>query len=121
MNWCRVPVRNENKSNAEEELILHISQRYLFVDDELSPSIGLTFSRIDNSLPFIRMPRQQSLNIIGQNGMEKIMNAFGVDDGTRYPLQLYQWDAHNKNANGSLKRGDHRTTVGSYDIGSYPT
>ncbi len=43
------------------------------------------------------MPRQQSLNIIGQNGMEKIMNAFGVDDGTRYPLQLYQWDAHNKN------------------------
>ena len=75
MNWCRVPVRKENKSNAEEELISHISQRYLFVDDELSPSIGLTFSRIDNSLPFIRMPRQQSLNIIGRNGMEKIMNA----------------------------------------------
>ncbi len=75
MTWCRVPVRKENKSKDEEELGPQISQRYLFVDDELNPSIGLTFSRIDNSLPFIRMPPQQSLNIIGQNGMEKIMNA----------------------------------------------
>lgn len=75
MNWCRVTVHKEDKSNVKEEFGPLSPQRYLFVDDELNHSIGLTFSRIDNSLPFIRMPRQHSLNIIGQNGMEKIMNA----------------------------------------------
>ena len=37
-------------------------------EDESNPSVGLTFPRINNALPFILVPRRMSLDIIGQSG-----------------------------------------------------
>jgi len=48
---------------------------HLHVDDETNPHRGLTFSRLSNSLPFIRMPRSMALNIISNCQMKKIYNA----------------------------------------------
>jgi hypothetical protein len=49
--------------------------KHLHVQDETDPSRGLTFTRIDGALPFIRMPRQQSLAIMRQTMMNDIVAA----------------------------------------------
>ena len=48
---------------------------HIYVQDEVNPLRGLTFTRVDGVRPFIRLPRQMSLNILRQNGMEKIFSA----------------------------------------------
>ncbi len=49
--------------------------RHIYVDDETNPDRGLTFARVNNALPFIRLPRSMSLSIIGNCGLRKIYNA----------------------------------------------
>jgi len=48
---------------------------HIYVQDKVNPLCGLTFTRVDGVHPFIRLPRQMSLNILRQNGMEKIFSA----------------------------------------------
>jgi hypothetical protein len=48
---------------------------HIFVQDEVNPIRGLTFKPVDGVRPFIRLPRKMSLNILRQNGMEKIFGA----------------------------------------------
>jgi hypothetical protein len=43
--------------------------------DNPDPNIGLTYQRIDDVLPFIRLPRSQALSIIGDSCLENIMIA----------------------------------------------
>jgi hypothetical protein len=45
------------------------------IHDTLNPEKGLTSPRIDGVLPFIRLPRLQSLLIMGQVGQDKIFGA----------------------------------------------
>jgi hypothetical protein len=45
--------------------------RHIYVDDETNPDRGLTFARIDNSLPFTRLPRSMALRIIGHCDLKK--------------------------------------------------
>ena len=52
-----------------------ISVHQLHVDDETQPTLGLTYPKILGVHPFIRMPRQMSLGIIGEVGLEKITNS----------------------------------------------
>jgi hypothetical protein len=52
-----------------------IEGSYLHVQDETDPVYGLTSTRVDGTLPFIRLPRQQSLNIIGKFSMNEIVIA----------------------------------------------
>ena len=48
---------------------------HIYVQDEVNPLRGLTFKPLDGVRPFIRLPRNMSLNILRQNGMEKIFGA----------------------------------------------
>jgi hypothetical protein len=48
---------------------------HLYVADETDPCRGLTFTRVDSALPFIRLPRQQSLAIIDSILMRDIVCA----------------------------------------------
>ena len=50
---------------------------HLYVADETDPCRGLTFARVDSAsaLPFIRLPRQQSLDIIDSISMKDIVCA----------------------------------------------
>jgi len=48
---------------------------HIYVQDKVDPLRGLTFTNVDGVRPFIRLPRQMSLNILRQNGMEKIFSA----------------------------------------------
>ena len=48
---------------------------HVYVQDEVNPLGGLTFTRVDGVRPFIRLPQQMSFNILRQNGMEKIFSA----------------------------------------------
>jgi hypothetical protein len=52
-----------------------ISVHQLHVDDETQPTLGLTYPKILGVHPFIRLPRQMSLDIIGEVGLEKITNS----------------------------------------------
>jgi hypothetical protein len=52
-------------------------------EDASNPSVGLTFPRINNALPFIRLPRHMSLDIIGQSGLDNIYNALDVCENLR--------------------------------------
>jgi hypothetical protein len=52
-----------------------ISVHQLHVDDETQPTLGLTYPKILGVHPFIRLPRQISLDIIGEVGLEKITNS----------------------------------------------
>ncbi len=52
-----------------------ISINLLHVEDETDPNMGLTYPEIDGVNPFIRMPRQMSLNIIQACGLSKITNS----------------------------------------------
>ena len=48
---------------------------HLYVADETDPCRGLTFARVDSALPFIRLPREQSLSIIDSLSMRDIVCA----------------------------------------------
>ena len=48
---------------------------HLHVQDETNPHLGLTSIRVGGCLPFIRMPRQQSLDLIRNVGMSDIVAA----------------------------------------------
>ena len=62
----------------------HVSD--LYIQDNLRGDIGLTFRRIDGCLPFIRLPRNTSLDIIGQCGLSKVYNALQACESLRTPL-----------------------------------
>ena len=49
-----------------------IEGSYLHVQDETDPCYGLMFNRVDGTLPFICLPRRQSLNIIRNFSMNEI-------------------------------------------------
>ncbi len=46
----------------------------LYVEDETNPNVGLSCPRINNSLPFIRLPRISALSIIQSSGLKRIYN-----------------------------------------------
>jgi hypothetical protein len=52
-----------------------ISVHQLHVDDETQPTLGLTYPKIQGVHPIIQMPRQMSLDIIAEVGLEKITNS----------------------------------------------
>ena len=58
----------------------------LHIQDDIQGDIGLTFRRIDGCLPFIRLPRNTSLSIIGQCGLVKIYSALQACENLRPPL-----------------------------------
>ena len=60
-----------------------ISISQLHCEDESNPSVGLTFPRINNALPFIRLPRHMSLDIIGQSGLDNLYNALDACEKLR--------------------------------------
>ncbi len=47
----------------------------LYVDNETNPNVGLSCLRINNSLPFIWLPRISALSIIQSSGLKRIYNA----------------------------------------------
>ena len=51
----------------------HVSD--LHIQDDPQGDIGLTFRCIDGCLPFIRLPRNTSLDIIGRCGLDNIYKA----------------------------------------------
>ena len=52
-----------------------ISVNQLHVEDDIHPNIGLTYPKVIGIHPFIRMPRQMSLEIIAEVGLQKITNS----------------------------------------------
>ncbi len=48
---------------------------YVHICDEFDPNCGLMFQHVDNVLPFIRLPRAMSLNILSQVGHYSIIKA----------------------------------------------
>jgi hypothetical protein len=60
---------------------LHISQ--LHIDDELNPNVGLFFPHINNAVPFIRLPRCMSLDIIGHSGLQNMYKALDACEGLK--------------------------------------
>ena len=62
----------------------HVSD--LHIQDDLQGDIGLTFRRIDGCLPFIRLPRNMSLDIIGRCGLDNIYKALQACENLRTPL-----------------------------------
>ena len=52
-----------------------IGGNHLHIQDETDPNRGLTFCRVDNALPFIRLPRQQSLELYCQMSKTEIVCA----------------------------------------------
>jgi hypothetical protein len=60
---------------------IHISQ--LHIDDELNPNVGLFFPHINNAVPFIRLPRRLSLDIIGQAGLQNMYKALDACEGLK--------------------------------------
>ena len=51
--------------------------------DEYRPNIGLIHPTIDGIFPFIRLPRQMSLNIIGKCDLQKIYNTLTICENLR--------------------------------------
>jgi len=76
-----------------------IEGTHLHVQDESDPCHGLTFPCIDSCHPFIRMPRQQSLDITGQFCMGDIVIAL---------------EECEKLTTTPLKRGDNKRVFGDY-------
>ncbi len=60
INWTRISVWEGKRITAI---------------DETDPYRGLTIGRIDQCHAFIRMPRFQSLRIVGNYGVTRVMNA----------------------------------------------
>ena len=63
---------------------LHVSD--LYIQDDLRGDIGLTFRRMNGCLPFIRLPRDTSLAIIGRCGLDNIYAALQACENLRTPL-----------------------------------
>lgn len=84
VNWRRLPV-NDNT--------------HLHIQDEFDPHLGLTL-RDNGCSTFIRMPRQQSLDIFGKFSMEEII------------LALEECE---KLTPTSLQRGDNKRVFGDYE------
>ena len=84
LNWCCISIATGT---------------HLYVDDETNPDRGLTFARLNNALPFIRMPRSMSLNIIGKCRTKQIYNAL---------------EACEKMRKVSLVRSDRKRVFGDY-------
>ena len=59
----------------------HVSD--LHIDDDSHGDIGLTFRRIDGCLPFIRLPRNLSLDIIGHCDLDNIYEALNACENLR--------------------------------------
>lgn len=78
--------------------------RMLHVDDETDPNLGLTYQKIDGIRPFIRMPRNMSLTITANVGLNKIMNSLNACEKLRST---------------SLSRGDAKKVFSDY--GTRPT
>ncbi len=76
-----------------------MNRKHSFVQDKVDPLCGLTFTRVDGVRPFIRLPRQMSLNILRQNGMEKIFSAL---------------EECSKMKRTSLERSDRKRIFGDY-------
>jgi len=72
---------------------------HVHICDEVDPNCGLTFQRVDNVLPFIRLPRAMSLNILSQVGHYSIIKA------------LHACEKHKK---ASLVRSDRKRIFGDY-------
>ncbi len=51
------------------------------IDDELNPNVSLFFPHINNAVPFIRLPRRLSLDIIGHSGLQNIYKALDAFEG----------------------------------------
>ena len=64
---------------------LHVSD--LCIRDDVRPTVGLTFPRVNGTLPFIRLPRATSLSIIGRCGLDKIHAALIACENLRSPLR----------------------------------
>ncbi len=47
----------------------------IYIEDELNPQVGLTYSWINNALPFIRLPQASALGIFGDCNLTKIIYA----------------------------------------------
>ena len=62
----------------------HVSD--LHIQDDLQGDIGLTFRRIDGCLPFICLPQNTPLDIIGSCGLVKIYKALQACKNLRTPL-----------------------------------
>jgi len=58
----------------------------LHIEDDLRGDIGLTFRRIDGCLPFIRLPRNTSIDIFGRCGLNNIYAALRACENLRSPL-----------------------------------
>ena len=58
----------------------------LHIEDDLRGDIGLTFRHIDGCLPFIRLPRNTSLNSIGHCGLDNIYTALRACENLHSPL-----------------------------------
>ena len=72
---------------------------HLHIQDETDPSRGLTFRRVDSALPFIRLPRQQSLELYSQISVTDILCA------------LEECEKMKKT---SVKRSDNKRIFGDY-------
>jgi hypothetical protein len=58
----------------------------LHIYDDSHGDIGLTFRRIDGCLPFIRLPHNLSLDIIGHCDLDNICEALNACENLRSPL-----------------------------------
>ena len=76
-----------------------IGGTHLHVQDETNPCLGLTFTRVNSTLPFIRLPRQQSLDICGQVSMKDIV--FALEECEKLKKT-------------SLRRSDNKRVFGDY-------
>ncbi len=52
--------------------------KYVHISDEVDPHCELMFQRLDNILPFIRLPRAQWLNILSHTGHQAIIKVLNV-------------------------------------------
>jgi hypothetical protein len=73
--------------------------KHIYVQDEFDPKKGLTFAPVNGVRPFIRLPRQHSLNIVRRKGMNKIFSAL---------------EACSKLKKTSLVRSDRKRIFGDY-------
>jgi hypothetical protein len=72
---------------------------HLHVQDEHDPLRGLTFRRVDGVLPFARLPRAKSLDVLKKMSMKEIISAL---------------EACEKLKRTPLRRGDHKHIFSDY-------
>ena len=64
-----------------------IPVRELHIEDEIRCDIGLIFRQTDGVSSFIRLPRQMSLDIIGECGLTKIHNSLLACEPSVSPIK----------------------------------